>query len=227
MIRYFIMLSGMLATLSASAAEGSYFRVLLYGGDDTYEYRFSPHASAPSLESHCSDDLPSACKRITDPAYQVAPSDHEPMTTAVIRAFHKESVSARAAADSQLRRAVVFNRMASREPFKFEVHNLETGAVEMSAMAKRRISAAEMLGTHGCVVLLTSSYRVDWMPWNWPLTLAGHPPQYDSYYLEFYGADGKMFKELLIKKDLKYAGGYMLSHVEEEPDAPFGPNGSC
>lgn len=135
---------------------------------------------------------------------------------------------ARVSADSQQQRAVIADYGAVKgPPYKFEVRNLQTEAVELTATTKRRISAAEMLGNRGCVLLLTSSYRIGWMPWDLLFTLAGHPPQYDTYYLEVYGADGKMLNELLIHKDLKYSAGYLLPHQENQLDTPVGPNEPC
>jgi len=149
------------------------------------------------------------------------------MEKALLLRFRKQSISTDASADSKLQRAVVADRSPVKEQYKFEVHSLETGAIEMSATTKRRISAAEMLGTRGCVLLLTSSYRIGWMPWDLLFTLAGHPPQYDTYYLEVYGADGKMLNQLLVKKDLKYSSGYMLPHLDGELNTSLEPNGPC
>ena len=153
MIRYFIMLAGLLATISASANEGSYFRVVLSGGGEMYEYRLSPQTFALSLASRCSGGVPSTCELFADPIYQADSSKHENMEKALLLRFRKESIFAHASADSQLRRAVVADGGFRQELYKFEVHSLETGAIEMSATTKRRISAAEMLGVQSRLIV--------------------------------------------------------------------------
>lgn len=227
MSRYFILLAGLLATISASANADSYFRVVLSGGGEVYEYRFAPHTFSLSLASRCSGGVPSTCAFFADPVYQADSAKHSNVEKGLLSRFRKEPIIARASADSRLQRAVLADYASGKEPYKFEVYNLKTDAIEMSATTKRRISAAEMLGTRGCVLLLTSSYRIGWMPWDLLFTLAGHPPQYDTYYLEVYGADGKMLNEFLIKKDLKYSSGYVLPHLEDELNTPLGPNDPC
>ena len=155
MIRYFLMLAAFLAAMSASANEHSYFRVMVSGVGEMYEYRFYPHTFALSLASSCREVHSSTCKAFAEPFY-------------------------RASTESRLQRTVIFSSYPDTSPHKFEVHNLETGAIEMSATTKRRISKAEMLGTHGCVLMLTYNYRIGWMPWDLLFTLSGHPPQYDT-----------------------------------------------
>lgn len=223
MNRYLIIFAGLLATISASANAGSYFRVALLGGGELYEYRLDPSTFALSSASRCPDRVVQTCPFFTDPIYQ----EHRNTEKALLSRFGNKSSFSYAAADSQMRRAVIADRDPGKGPHKFEVRNLETEAIELSATTKRRISAAEMLGNRGCVLLLTSTYRIGWMPWDWPLTLAGHPPQYDTYYLEVYGPDGKMLNEMLVKKELKYSGGYLVPYREDESNAPIGPGGPC
>jgi hypothetical protein len=225
--RCFIVLAGLLAAISANADAGSYFRVVLFGGGEVYEYRVAPRTFALSLASRCSDGAPSTCAFFADPIYQADSSEHKKMEKAILSRFRRESPFVRASADSQLERAVIADYASGKELYKFEVRNLRTDAIEITATTKRRISAVEMLGNRGCVLLLTSSYRNSWMPWNLLLSLAGHPPQYDTYYLEVYGPDGKMLNELLIHKDLNYSAGYLLPHQEYELDTSPRPNDPC
>jgi len=223
MNRYLIILAGLLAAISGSANAGSYFRVVLLGGGELYEYRFDPSTFALSSASRCPDRVVQNCPFFTDPIRR----EHWNAGNALLSRFGKKSISSYAAADSQMRHAVIADLDLEKGPHKFEVRNLETEAIELSATTKRRISAAEMLGDRGCVLLLTSTYRIGWMPWDWPLTFAGHPPQYNTYYLEVYGPDGKMLNEMLVKKELKYSGGYLLPYREDEPNAPIVPDGPC
>jgi hypothetical protein len=223
MNRYLIVFAGFLLTISASANAGSYFRVALLGGGELYEYRLDPSTFALSSASRCPDGEVQTCPFFTDPIYQ----EHKNTEKALLSRFGKKSISSYAAADSQMRRAVIADRGLDKGPHKFEVRNLETEAIELSATTKRHISAAEMLGDRGCVLLLTSTYRIGWMPWDLPFTLAGHPPQYDTYYLEVYGADGKMLNEMLVKKNLKFSGGYLAQYREDVSNAPIVPDGPC
>jgi len=227
MNRYLIMLAGLFATLSASADTGSYFRVVLFGDGQAHEYRLDPSTLSLSLASRCPDGVRSTCAFMTDPTYQAESAEHDNMEKALLSSFGKQRISSRAAADSLARRAVTADHALGYAQYKFEVRNLESGAIESSATTKRHISAAEMLGNRGCVLLLTSTYRLGRMPWDWLISLAGHPPEYETFYLEVYGADGKVLNELLVKKDLKYGGGYLLPHREDERDTPIGPNGPC
>jgi hypothetical protein len=223
MNRYLIILAGLLAAISGSANAGSYFRVALLGGGELYEYRFDPSTFVLSSASRCPDRVVQKCPFFTDPIRR----EHWNTGNALLSRFGNKSSFSYAAADSQMRRAVIADRDPGKGLHTFEVRNLETEAIELAATTKRRISAAEMLGDRGCVLLLTSTYRIGWMPWDWPLTLAGHPPQYDTYYLEVYAPSGKMLNEMLVKENVEYSGGYLVPYREDEPDAPIVPHGPC
>jgi hypothetical protein len=226
MSRWLILLGGLLVAISASADSDSYFNVVLSGDGEAYKYRVAYRTLEVSLISRCSDGLRSTCALIADPVEKADASAHEKMEDALLLRFKRQKLGSRASADPQLLRAVIAD-IGYGEESKIEVRSLQNEAIEMAATTKRRISAVEMYGIRGCVLLLTASYRNDWLPWHWPMALAGHPAQYATYYLELYSPDGKLIKELLIRKDLKYSAGFLLPHFEEEHDALFVPNEPC
>jgi hypothetical protein len=48
------------------------------------------------------------------------------------------------------------------------------------------------------------------MPWHWPAILAGHPPQYNTWYLEVYSPDATRIAETVVHEKLKYSGGGLI-----------------
>lgn len=224
MRRYSIVFAGVLAATSAYADEGSYIRIVLSSGGEMHEYRFVPHTHALSLASRCPDAT--RCAFSADSIYQADVAKRKNINETVLSRLADDSLFVRSAADSKLQRAVTAD-FSSGRPNSFEVRDLKTDAVTMRATMKRAISAVEMLGSRGCVLLLTSTYRNGRMPWDVFFALAGHPPQYDTYYLEVYSPEGKLLKELLVHEDLKNSHGYFLPHYAKQSDAPRGSNQPC
>lgn len=226
MRRCSIVFAGLLAATSATADEESYIRVVLAGGGEVHEYRLTPRTLTLSPASRCPGAVRANCAFFTDPIYQADASERKNIDENILPRLTEQSFFKRASADSQLQRAVITD-FSSGKPYRFEVRNLKTQVIELHATTKRAISAAEMLGNRGCVLLLTSTYRNGRMPWDALFAVAGHPTQYDTYYLEVYSPDGNLLKELLVHEDIKNSYGYFLPHLAHQPDARLGSNGPC
>lgn len=222
------LIAGLLTLVHVHAHSMSYIRVVLSEGSEVYAYRVSPSTLALTLKERCSERSPSACAFATDPAYQADLAERKSNATLVLARFKDLPSFAVTAADSTLQHAVIAESGAGHSsPYKFELHNLQTGTVELTKTTKRRISAAALFGSRGCFVLLTSSYRIGMKPWELVLSLAGHPPQYDTYYLEVYSSNGTVLNELLVHKDLRNSSGFLVPHVEDETAVQKGSNSPC
>ena len=109
--------------------------------------------------------------------------------------------------------ALITNRSDSQTKYRFRIFQLLTSAEIVSGVSERRAIDAEWIGNHGCFALLTrtTSSAVALLPWNWLQTFSGHPPQYDTYYLELYTLDGHLLGETVIHEKIRNSNGYFVT----------------
>ena len=191
----------------AQTGPDQYLLIRLLADGRAYEYSVDLENVRAVLRASCEDS--GAC-----PFYAGADKDPDILAgkegESFVRSQLKVPYSSRVSLDSTRTSALVAEADPGRDKYKFEIFKLPSGTQERSGTTARRIADAEWVGTKGCFALLTSTYSLGFMPWHWPAILAGHPPQYNTYYLELYAPDASLIAETVVHEKLKYSGGGLI-----------------
>lgn len=91
----------------------------------------------------------------------------------------------------------------------FNMADLSHGSVILRKSIVKRIRDIAWIDDKA-VCLLTSSTETSMRPWDILSTLSGHPPPYESFFLEIYAVDGDKVFETPIFQRLKYGDGHIV-----------------
>jgi hypothetical protein len=190
-----------------------YLLVRLLADGKAYEYSVDLTDVKAVLRASCDDS--EAC-----PFYANADKDPDILAEkeeeSFVRSRLKVAYFSRVSLDHTRTSAIVAEADPGKDNYKFEVFKLPSATVERSGTTTRRIADAVWIGTKGCFVLLTTTYSTGFMPWHWPAILAGHPPQYNTWYLELYGPDATRIDETVVHEKLKYSSGGLIKRRARE-----------
>lgn len=190
----------LMASVGAVPQQEARLRLILISEGQALHYTVGP-----TLESTFSHKCP-----YKDPECQVRfeyDSDKEALDR-VTQTLGPLPALTRAAVDPSGSAVLLADRMNVKPPWRLRIVDLGSHNTTMSGTAKHSIHDAEWVGPN-CFVLLTSDDRTSFMPWHWLAALAGHPPQYGTFYLELYRQDGELLQETTIASGVKNSFGWL------------------